>query len=189
MVGGWSPLTCREKAFLSPPAPPRGRGIRAVSLNQNFLSGSGFLLVTNLAQFKPLLQELFSSGFANPLLPGGDRKLCVSSHLEVTTALRPSLFPCSRHVCVYAPQFSYITFIKVNWHHKIKAGSKTQRSQCHVAPGWGAGRMTGFRGGSTKRESQARLQSLLPKGLQRCIVGRATASGSWVRLGLEVPSS
>lgn len=88
-VGG-ARLPVQEKCL---PVPP-GSGSKAVTLNQNFLSGSGFLCVTNLAQFKPLLQELFSLGFANPLLPGGDRKLHVSFHLEITTVLSLSLFPC-----------------------------------------------------------------------------------------------
>ena len=31
------------------------------------------------------------------------------------------------YVCVYTPQFSRVTFIKVNWRHQMKAGSERQR--------------------------------------------------------------
>lgn len=99
--GGWV-----EPAHLpeSNACPSPGSGGGAVSLNQDFLSGSGLLRVTNLARFEPQLQELFSLGFANPLLPGGDRKLHISFHLEISTALRPPLFPCERHICVSTPR-------------------------------------------------------------------------------------
>lgn len=56
----------------------------AVRLNHSFLAGSGSLHVTNLAQFKPPPQELFSLRFANLLFPGGDRKHHISFHLEST---------------------------------------------------------------------------------------------------------
>jgi len=91
-VGG-APYLSNRHAGLSPALSP-GSGSKVVSLNQNFLSGSSFLRVTNLAQFKPLLRELFSLGFVNPLLPGGDRKLHISFHLEITMVLRLSLFSC-----------------------------------------------------------------------------------------------
>lgn len=56
------------------------------------------------------------------------------------------------YLCVYTPQFSHVTFIKVNWRHKIKAGSERQRSQCQIAPGRGAGRVTGFGGGGVQQQ-------------------------------------
>lgn len=54
------------------------------------------------------------------------------------------VFLLKTYLCVYTPQFSLVTFIKVNWHRKIKAGSKRQRSQCQMGLGRGAGRVTGF---------------------------------------------
>lgn len=143
-VGG-SRLPVQEKCL---PVPPGVAAVLSVLIRTSFLGAAS--LCHKLGTVQPSASRVIFFGFrkssftrrrqeAPHFFPPGN---CLGSE-PVLVSLRKT------YLCVYTPQFSRVTFIKVNWHHKIKAGSKRQRSQCQIGPGWGAGRVTGSCGGST----------------------------------------
>lgn len=129
----------------------------------------GLPRVTNLASLEPLLQELFSLGFTNPLVPGGDRALRVSFHLEISAVLGCPLFPRESHVCVSAARN-----LPAQPSFQFTGGQRETEKSVQ------AGESDRLLGDSTKWESQASFGTFEDKAAE-VLGGKSPAQGSWDR--------
>lgn len=148
-MGGWSPLTCPREMSSRPP------GVAAklsVLIRAAFLGR--LLSCHKLGTVQTSASRVIFFGFHKSSFTRRRQKapcFFLPEKHHGSKAVLVSLL--TTYLCVYTPQFSHVTFIKVNWRRKIKAGSKRQRSQCQIRPGPGAGRVTGFRWGQRQAGS------------------------------------
>lgn len=123
VMGEWSPLTCPREMSSRPP------GVAAklsVLIRAAFLGR--LLLCHKLGTVQTFASRVIFFGFRKSSFTRRRQKapcFFLPEKHHVSKAVLVSLL--TTYLCVYTPQFSHVTFIKVNWRRKIKAGSKRQR--------------------------------------------------------------